>query len=80
MSHRGKWKRRRPHTVPMLHRTLHRYSWERSMRQAAAGQALSGLRNVPRLLLSGITLLLAFCVLGALFAAALQLIKEFTAK
>ena len=80
MSHRGKWKRRRPHTVPVLHRTLHRYSWERSMRHEAAGQALSGLRHIGGLFLSGITFLLAFCVLGALFTAAFELIKRFTAK
>ncbi len=32
MQHHGKWKRRLPHTVPVLHRTLHRIDMERDRR------------------------------------------------
>jgi len=35
-----KWKRRRPHWLPVFHRTLHRYSWERAMRHETAGRWL----------------------------------------
>ena len=35
-----KWKRRRAHLLPVFHRTLHRYSWERAMRRETAGRWL----------------------------------------
>lgn len=35
-----KWKRRRPHLLPVMHHTLHRWSWERAMRHAAAGRVV----------------------------------------
>ena len=33
-----KWKRRRPHLLPVMHHTLRRWSWERARRHAAAGR------------------------------------------
>ena len=42
-----------------MHRTLHRYSWERAMRHEAAGQGLEALKHGLAALLGGLGVLLA---------------------
>jgi len=76
MHHRGKWKRRRQHTVPVFHRTIHRYSWERSMRHEASGNALSGLRCITGLIVGGLLFLCGIAVVGGLLSAVADFLRR----
>ena len=59
--HHGKWKRRRPHTVPVLHRTLHRIDMERDLRHYGSARVLRCLVTAVVALAAGLGLLFLLC-------------------
>lgn len=60
-SHRGKWKRRRPHTIPVMHRTLHRVDMDRELRHHGSARVLGWLAVTGLVFLACTSLLLILC-------------------